>query len=175
MPTPRQSFDHKLDAIKGWFDLNSLDFAAKLSANVTFDTVFAGRVVHRNTDGEFEMGVAGTQMAIFLRQSSDDPDVANDGGDQWKGTIPNGVMSGLVATGGYELESTEFDTTLDYASNDVLKATADNADEDVGGVLSNDAVVYTDAVCGVVSRGVLTNVHKKQVLAFWPVYLPPIP
>ena len=82
---PRQMTAHTLDGIKGWpNNLHAVDFAAKLSPNVTIDPVFAGRCVHLNGAGEYEMGLPDIDkaghMPIFIFQNSDDPDVKNDGG-----------------------------------------------------------------------------------------------
>jgi hypothetical protein len=168
-------FDHTLDAVKGWLPGNmaSLDAAAKLSANVTIDPVYQGRVVHKNADEEFEMGCTGTEMAIFLMQNSDDYDVKNDGGNEWGAIAPTGVMSGLVATGGYELATTEFDSSRDYTVNDPLRAVASNSNATTGGRLTNESVtLYTTAVCGIVSKPVKKNMHGKNVLTLWPVFCP---
>lgn len=176
MPNPAQMFDHTLDALKGWPAPNALDFVAKLSTNVTLTPVPAGRCVH-NTASGFEMGVILTQMPIFLLNGSTDADVANAGGDLWTAIAPAGFLSGLVATGGYELETTEFDTAQTYALNDHLKAIDDNAGA-TGGTLTNQSLgtLYhasnMEARVGVVSRGKRTNAYGKSVLSFWPVYLP---
>lgn len=183
MPAPSLMFEHGLDIAKGWFEPAALDFAAPLSANVTF-VVPRGRVVHVNNQGEFEMGVGETDMGIFLLNGSEDYDVSNPGTTP-KGNFmhqaiaPKGVMSGLVAKGGYEIESTEFDDQQTYLANQLLTAPADNADEDVGGVLTNqgsggggDVQQFVDPVCGVVSRGRFVNAHGVSVLAFWPEWLP---
>lgn len=175
MAAPRQMFDHTLDAVKGWLPGNmaSLDCSAKLSANVTIDPVYAGRVVHKNADGEFEMGVTGTQMAIFLLQNSDDPDVQNEGGDDFQAIAPTGVMSGLVATGGYEVATTEFDSAQTYAINDVVRAVASNSNATTGGRLTNASFTLgTTAGVGVVSKAVAQNSHKKNVLTLWTAYIP---
>lgn len=185
---PSLMFEHCLSHPKGWFEPSALDFSAKLSPNVTIQA-FGGRVVHVNAAGEFEMGIANTQMAIFLLQADTDFDVSNPGTTpagnfMHQAIAPAGNMSGLVATGGYELESTEFDSApnLAYAPNQLLTAKADNTDQDTGGVLCNDragaggstGVVrqYTDPACGVVSRGQFKNEHNVEVIAFWPIYLP---
>lgn len=176
-------FEHGLDIAKGWFHPAALDYSAKLSANVTFD-VPAGRVAHLNAAGEFEMGVGETDMAIFLLQGERDYDVANPGTTRagnfmHRAIAPTGVMSGVVATGAYEIESTEFDTTREYLPNDLLTATADNDNLATGGVLTNagsgtagDVKQYVDPACGCVSKGAYRNAHGIMVLAFWPVYLP---
>lgn len=182
MARPRNMFDHTLDAVKGWVpgNMGSVDFAAKLSANVTIDPVYQGRVVHLNSAGEFEMGCVGDQMAIFLMQNSDDTDVESSGSNDDQQTFPRRVMQGLVAIGGYELASTEFDTDQTYAPNDSLRAIASNTVAATGGRLTNQGVVKVasasastaTAVCGRVSRGVKTNTHRKSVLYFWPVHIP---
>jgi len=183
MTAPSLMFENGLDVAKGWFDEAALDFSAPLSANVTFD-VPRGRVAHVNDAGEFEMGVGETDMAIFLLQGSEDFDVDNPGTTP-KGNFmhqaisPTGVMSGLVAEGAYEIESTEFDDDQTYAANELLTATASNSDVDTGGVLTNqgsgsdgDVEQFVDPVCGVVSRGRFVNAHNVPVLAFWPTYIP---
>jgi hypothetical protein len=178
-------YEHGIDVKKGWFDMAALDFAAKLAAAVTFD-VPGGRVVHVNDDGEFEMGIGQTDMAIFLIQGSADYDVSNPGQTlagnfMHRAIAPTGVMSGVVATGGYELETTEFDadSTVDYDPNTLLTATASNTDEDTGGVITSEGTgagsrvkQFVDPVCGVVSTGVHTNHNNISTLALWPVYLP---
>ncbi len=183
---PSLQAEHALSHPKGWFQPAALDFVAKLSPNVTIQA-FGGRVVHVNAAGEFEMGISGTKMAIFLLQADTDYDVSNPGttgaGNFMHQSIgPAGNQSGLVATGGYELESTEYDKADTYLPNQLLTAKADNTSQSAGGVLSNDrggagASVgavrqYTDAACGVVSRGAFRNEHNVDVLAFWPIYLP---
>ena len=120
-------FEHGLDVNKGWFQMAALDFSAKLSDNVTFE-VPAGRVAHLNAAGEFEMGVGETDMAIFLLQGESHNDVSNNGttaaGNFMHHSItPAGDMSGLVAEGPYEIESTEYDSDLEYTPNDLLTAT----------------------------------------------------
>jgi hypothetical protein len=176
-------FEHGIDVAKGWFEPAALDFAAKLSANVTF-VVPAGRVVHVNSAGEFEMGVADTDMGIVLIQGSEAYDVQNAGTTpsglfMHRAIAPTGVMSGLVCNGAYEIESTEFDTAQTYVPQELLTAGASNSVLATGGVLTNagtgaggDVEQYSDPVCGVVSRGSFTNAHGVEVLAFWPEWLP---
>jgi hypothetical protein len=186
MANPSQMFDHTLDAVKGWFHEAALDNSAKLSANVTIDPFEQGRVVHLNASKEYESGVKNANMAIFLLNSSNDPDVANPGGDYWQAIAPTGKMSGLVATGAYELESSEYRSAGTYNPGQLLAAEVANTTAATGGVLSDqdDAAAAltlpwlgnhsgTDqAVCGVVSTGINENSHGVNVLRFWPVYLP---
>lgn len=183
MTAPSLMFEHGLDIAKGWFQPAALDFAAPLSANVTFD-VPAGRVVHVNAQGEFEMGVGETDMGIFLIQGSDHFDVANpgttpSGNFMHQAIAPIGIMSGVVAKGGYEIESTEFDDNQTYLANELLTAGTSNTTLATGGVLTNqgsgaggDVEQFVDPVCGVVSRGRFINSHGIPALAFWPEWLP---
>ncbi len=185
---PSLMFEHCLSHPKGWFEPSALDFVAKLAPAVTIQA-FGGRVVHLNAAGEFEMGIAGTHMAIFLLQADTDYDVSNPGvtgaGNFMHQAIgPTGAQSGLVATGAYELESTEFDTAPNaaYVPGHLLTAKNSNTVQSTGGVLCNDrngaggsaglVRQYTDPACGVVSRGQFKNEHNVDVLAFWPIYLP---
>lgn len=188
--TPSGMAEHLLDTPKGWDAIvNVLDFSAPYSANIEFD-VPPGRVAHLNSSGEFEMGVAGNQMPLYLRTGTNNPDVRNQmmsaGGRFLQSPgIPAGNGSAVVGTGGFELASSEFDAdpATPYAPNQLLTAKADNTTAAVGGVLSNDrngaggsagpVRQYTDPACGVVSRGVVRpNEHSVDLLHFWSIYLP---
>lgn len=186
------AFTHKLEAAKGWSDRRSpLQTVAKISSNVQFDLP-VGRVVHLNSSGEYETGVASKQMPLFLLRGATSLDVKNEGltpegAFVQQPILPSGTaVTALVATGGYELATTEFDTNQTYAPNDLLVAPVDNTNSAVGGVLTNQGTgtagavqLYgADAVVGVVSRGVRKNHHRSydqnvpKLLYFWPVYLP---
>ena len=93
---PILMYNHCLDELKGWPDEAALDFDAHLSPNTKVDPLYGGRVVHVNSAGEFEPGISGTQMAIFLLQGSHELDVNNYGGNEWTAIAPTGKMSGLV-------------------------------------------------------------------------------
>lgn len=197
---PGLMFDHTLTPLKGWPSQTALDFDAPLSSNVniggTGAPVQSGMCVH-NTALGFEMGAKINQMALFLWPGGTDFDVSNPGVPAgvalggtssnlpaWVPIRPTGKLVALVATGGYELETTEFDTAQTYAINDYLRSVTSNTDANAGKLTNQDAsggagfatsakcTVYTDTVVGVVSRGAYTNSNGKQALAFWPVYLP---
>lgn len=151
-----------------------------------------------------EMG-ANKQMPIFLWSSPTDPDVSNPGvpagtpaygntayPDPYISTLPrttNQHLVGLVATGGYEVESTEYDPDQTYAANDGLRTVTSNTDANAGkvtnqagatppfnssgaAVYGNPAVAAWDTIVGIVSRGEYTNANRRPVLAYWTVYLP---
>jgi len=177
MAAPDLMFEHGLDVKKGWFDMASLDYDAKLASAVTFD-VPRGRVVHVDTDGNFRPGAHNTGVAIFLLNGSADADVSNpgttaSGNFMHKAIAPSGKMSGLVATGGYEISTTEFDSARTYVPGDLLTATASNTNAATGGVLTNNGVVqFVNPVVGVVSSGKAKNHNGIQALSFWGVWLP---
>lgn len=174
---PDLMFEHGLDVKKGWFDMASLDYSTKLSPSLSFD-VNRGRVVHVDSNGNFVPGAHKTNVAIFLLNGSTDADVANPGttaGGKFMhlAVAPTGKLSGLVATGGYEISTTEFDTARTYAPGDLLTATRTATPAATDGRLTNQSVTqYTTPVVGVVSSGAATNHNGISALSFWCVWLP---
>lgn len=173
MAVPKLITSKGMDVKKGWFDMSSLDYSAKMDSSVSVD-VPAGRVVHLNTNGNFEPGAHNTGVAIFLIQGSDDADVVNPGGAVNDPSVflhvpvrPSGKMSGLVATGGYEIATTEFDKNRSYEPGDLLTADTD------GVVTNEDAVQYVNPIVGVVSSGKVDRNHNNiPALSFWTCWLP---
>ena len=176
MPSPMQS--NLLTTLKGWWDMHALDFHATLSANVTFP-VPRGRCMSLNSVGQLETGVLTTAMALFTFPRSDDLSVVFNGGGTtfandakaYLGPFPAGAILTLVATGGYELATTEF-AAGSYTPGQTLKAINANTNATTGGTVTA-GIAYTDPIVGVVSRGIVDNGYGYNALAFWPVYLPP--
>lgn len=196
MPPPGQMFTHTLNPTKGWPNQSSLDHTAKISANVLY-SLLPGQVAHLNAAGQLEPGVVNTQMPLFMFQGKDDLDVNATPGTSAGGTIiewqpisPTGRVMCLVATGGFELETTEFDQLQTYLPNQPLRAPTGNGAGSAGisGTLTNQGVnttpdvadvagtgvlpptIHATAICGLVSRGVFANNYRQNVLAFWPVW-----
>lgn len=200
-------YEQALDVLKGWFHLAALDKSAKLASTLLAGAtaVPAGRVAVLNDDGEFVLDRIGgtvtasrTAMPIFLWNGSNHPDVYNDGTSptaidntgnsivNWIGISPTGVMSGLVATGGYELQTTEFDSTQTYHANTPLTATRGNNSAALDGILTSaTATPYTNWICGICSFHVQGdnqsaaatgpdgyNAHGMLTLSFWSYFLP---
>lgn len=201
MPTPRQMFTNALNALKGFIEEYALDFKGRLHNDVVV-RVPAGSVVHlagweslrgvnanaMDVVGLFKTGTpkqgGNPVMGIFVWQSSDDFDVTNDGGDPssndgalWIGIVParRGVLNGLVASGPYELQTTEYDTTKTYTANALLYGEPNDTNTNLpwAGRLTTDNGGGTNprTVCGVVSRGVVTNYNDVSVLSFWSVFI----
>ena len=172
--------DKGLDVKKGWFDMASLDYSAKPSANMNAAGIPRGRCAHLDASGDFVPGPSATGVAIFMLNGTDDADVSNPGTTSAGSfahiaVAPTGKMSGLVATGGYEIATTEF-VTGSYVSGQLLSATKVTAGATVAatdGQLTNAGVAaYSTPVVGVVSSGVADNHNGVQSLSFWSVWLP---
>jgi len=193
---PRQMTEHSLNALKGWPSPHAIDYSAAFHGSGTDGLVdgfvaFSGSLVSLNTSGNLVYGVAAGAMPMFLFQNSDDPDVANDGGNAltvsgaWTAVAPTGKMMALPACGSYELATTEFTGAItDYTPNIPLIADTNAADgdhADRGKVNAGTTVIAAaDAsdVVGIVSRvrgttaTASANSHGKDEVCFWPVYLP---
>lgn len=189
MTVPRQMTEHRLEVPKGWPSPHAVDYAAPVAASVlaaiSGGVVYAGRCVHLNTSGEYELGVTGYQMPLFLFNNSDDSDVENPGGNPatragaWVAVAPTGKLMALPAAGAYEMATTEFDTSLTYTPNQSLYAPTGTTLA-TSGVLTNAAgtggTYPAETIVAVVSRprtpSTARNSHGEHELFFWPVYLP---
>lgn len=169
MAAPRQMTANTLNALKGWPQMNAVDYTAALDSAIT-TVVPAGSVVSLNSSGKFILGVGNTKvMPMFLFANSDDPDIVNDGGDATtvKGVFipigPTGQSLALVATGAYELVTTSY-VSGSYLPNAALTSatTGSNAGKLSAGTMGTNMIV------GLVSRGVVDNGYGKNALAFWP-------
>ena len=195
--------NHEGYAIKGYFKSGALDKAAPVdlsNLHADIDAVLNGSVVSLNQNGHFQLGLEENAMPIFILQHSYDHDVVGPDGNiigaYNSGSVnestgqfevvdsytaanrapTQGVMNGLVATGGYEMRSTEFVTTETYTPNMALTAGAPG-DADAG--LLKPGVYCDDTICGVVSAvipaGGITNEHQREVIQFWTVFVPVCP
>lgn len=159
---PNQMYDHTLVPVKGAIAPRRLDFAA--APRPTADLV-EGMCCSLDPNGELRAGcpagaVGNKPMPIFVINSQDDFDTNSD-----KGNISGGVMSGLVGSGAFEVETTEYDDDT-YAPNDLLQSTD-------GNLSLLDQLPYGDATAvGVVSTGTSTNRDGQSILTFWTEYLP---
>ncbi len=178
MTAPRQMTAYTLNALKGWPQPAAVDFHTTFDPTVVDDdaVVLAGSVAHLSSAGQYLLGLgAKTVMPLFMFNSSDDPDVVNDGGDAstTKGVFvpinPTGQAMSLVAVGAYELVSTAF-VAGSYPPNTHLTSRL-SPDATAGQLRSG--TLWTPTICGVVSRGVVDNGYGYDALAFWPQYLPP--
>jgi hypothetical protein len=171
--TPAQMFDHTMIELSGRSVMHALDFSAEPAAT---ETSLAGSVCTLNSAGKFVAGlgdsVASTvhlshnaPMAIFMIQGTNEFDANSD-----VGNMSGGKQSGIVASGGYEIQTTEY-VAQTYRPNDTLTF-ATGASR---GKVTLSGENYSDYhLVGVVSRGVETNADAKSVLSFWTIYMPAV-
>ena len=168
--TPNPLIRELLNVVKGPSKMHRLDkYAVPASGQ---EEIHEGALVSLNNNGELVKGLsngagANRPMPMFAIQDIDDFDANSD-----VGNISGGVMSAIVATGGFEIETTEF-VEDSYNCNDLLTGgTAGN----LGKVTKATAVYGNDTVCGVVSSTDLVSgakqADKKAMLTFWTVYIP---
>jgi hypothetical protein len=180
MAAPRQMTANTLNALKGWPNMNAVDFHSEFDSSIPSGDlpVLAGSVLSLNSSGNYVLGVGTTSvMPLFSFNSSDDPTVRNDGGDAstdagvFVPISPTGQSLALVGIGAYELVSTAF-VAAAYPPNTPL--TADLSGGSDPGKLQA-GVLYTDMIVGIVSRGVVDNGYGKNAVAFWPFPVFPTP
>jgi hypothetical protein len=163
---------------KGWPSATALDYRVQFSSAVLY-TIVAGQSGHTTTADQFgnwQPGVTGQQMGLFLFQGQNDLDVNNTASSgQWQPVTPRGYAMCFPAKAPLELETTEYDSTQTYTANQPLRSpTGNSATAYPGsGQLTNQSFTFgTNAYCGLVSRGQFTNSYASKVIAFWPVYQP---
>ena len=172
---PAQMFDHRLNPIKGWPSPYALDKAKGVGQAAAEQGIKAGMVVHIDSvTGLFMRGLPGNQVPVFAWNDflAFDAQGADDGNISLYGN--NKGISGLVALGSYELQTTEYDTAYTYAVNDHLTAW----DSHLGGyVAANKGKIrkgfpYHETICGVVTAGAAVNNFGKYWVSLWTYYLP---
>lgn len=162
---PSQMYDHELNPVKGWWDMHALDKRVEISDQNSV-TVVKGMVGYLDpTTSKFLVGVVNGYMPMWAFQGENDFDANSD-----VGNISGGVLNCLVATGGYELETTEFVDGETYTPQVPLTGAAG---ADVGKLTPSANWASADQIVGVVSEdGPRTNDHGKEVVKFWPVFNP---
>jgi hypothetical protein len=159
-------YDHTLVTVKGPPRLNRLDFSA---APAAAQTILQGAIVSINSAGAIVEGCAvgigaNRPMPMWAIQATTDFDANSD-----VGNISGGVQSAVVATGGFEIETTEFVDTV-YAPNDLLKP---GLVASLGKFTLATVPPYgAEVIVGCVSKAVATNRDGVSVLRFWTMFLP---
>jgi len=165
-------FDHNIDVLKGPSLMHRLDYSAAVAAvpGDIYEGSLMSLVSAAGADqGKFTVGCpAGTDgvypMPIFALQGVNDFDANSD-----VGNISGGVMSGVVATGGFEIATTEFDAGGTYVPNALLTPDTVTA----GYVTDLGAAPYGALpVVGCVSKPPAVNADGKSMLSFWTMFLP---
>jgi hypothetical protein len=182
---------HTLNPARGGYNFDSgLAHSAPVASTITdpengMGVLYPGRAVHLGVEGGvpvYRTGCHHTGMTLFSFSFSDDPGVrGSESGDPasdefaWSGFGTEEVLLAFPASGGFELESTEYDPTASFPPNTPLTSARNDADIEVGGVLV-PGEVYVNPICGVVSSGLVPSGYSRpgltNALRFWPVWLP---
>jgi hypothetical protein len=184
-----------LNVVKGLTQISDLDYHAKFNAAelglISGGVVPQGRCVHVGADGTLKLGCGDGQLAMWMFQGTNEADVDNSGAGNpanvygaWVPMTPSGNVKCYVATGGFEMNTTEFKNDVAYAPNDHLEAPVSdgvpaNMLSTAGKLRKTSVKPYSHNVVAVVSRifnpsSTPRNSHGQFELHFWPVYLPKI-
>jgi len=166
---PAQMFDRRLNPIKGWPSPYALDKAGQVSDAEADQGLVAGMVMHIDSvTALFKRGLPANEVPVFAWNGFSNFDTmgADDGNISLYGNKKG--VSGLVGLGSFELQTTEFVDDV-YAPNTPL-AVDNTATVDLGKV--KPGAFYTDTIVGVVSDGLSTNAHGREIVTFWTYFLP---
>lgn len=170
-----QMYDHELVVVRGPAPQHRLEYAAPKASGVDF---VRGTVISADKFGNIvkgcAVGEAGNRpMPMFAIQGTSDLDAYTD---EYNTSV--GVQSAIVATGGFEIATTEY-VDGKYNVNDLLtcdengKVTKAGVDAYGEKVILGVCSIATDGVAAVNTIGMpTTNSYGKKLLTFWSVYLP---
>jgi hypothetical protein len=166
----KNDFDNIVHLVAGSNEMHALKFGAAVAANESFE---AGSLVSLDAHGKVVKGCATTAMPLWAINGTPDYDVRRD---EWN--IGGGKVNCFVATGGFELFTTAFDTTegVTYAPNTKLVPGTSTLSGKVTAASATVAGYAAQLLCGVVSRGIKKDtVHgTRNVLYFWPILQFPV-
>lgn len=138
-----------------------------------------GSVISLDANGQYVIGCAAGSAAnhpvpFISMKNIFDPDVMTGKKGATESTTTysavGGIIVGIPLTCGYEMETTEFDTTATYAPNDGLTAGVDTA---IGKVVkATGAPGGTEPYLGFVSLAPKTDYIGNQRLAFFANFIP---
>jgi hypothetical protein len=160
--TPSQNYDHVLNVVSGSDGMHDLQYYAAPASGETF---VKGSLCYVDSSGNLAAGGGDNSMPMWAITGVNDFDANGD-----VGNISGGVVSCFVATGGYEIFTTEYDSDGTYNPNQLL-----TADTSTAGYVAAAAAAYSNAVVvGCVSKGVQTDVYDQSVLYFWTMFIPKV-
>lgn len=171
---------HMCVAVKGPAPNWRAEYAAE-GADVNQE-IHEGSIISLNDKGKFVLGCPAGSKGYRPMPMWSCKDISNAGVVQFGGNVFAGYYHGLVATGGFEIETSEFvppaSSSDKYGYNDLLKPAPGMAeggkDEDLGKVTKAAVDAYgTTPIVGIVSRPPQTNnTCECQTIRFWTMFLP---
>lgn len=158
---PAQYYSHLVQAVSGSDRAHDLMFTAAAASG---QTIIRGACVTLDSTGKFINGKnSDHDMVMWVVNGTADFDYEAD-----VGNISGGKLGAFVASGGYELFTTEYVAGTYHPNDPLTTATAGN----VGKLTESTAAYSTVLQCGVVSKGVVADIYTTNVLYFWPVFVP---
>lgn len=130
--------------------------------------IHEGSLISLNENGQFVLGCPAGTGANRPMPMWSCKDKNNAGVVQYGGNVFAGNYHGLVATGGYEIETSEFNADETYAVNDMLMP------GEAGKVTKATGAAYgAFPVVGVVSCAVdMNRTCACKTIRFWSTYIP---
>ena len=168
MPTkdPTQHFENILMEVRGYVPNHALEIVAPTASGEEFS---AGSLVSLNSSGEIVAGCDDDAMPLFARNGTDDFDHSGD-----EGNIEGAGIAALVATGGFEVYTTAFDTSETYDPNTLLTA---GQGDDTGLVAPSPANYNDRVIVGCVSRVpkcTSETQYGQNLLNLWTMFIPKV-
>ncbi len=177
-----QSYTHTGEYIRGGH-LGSL-VKTRPIASGSITKAYAGRIVSIDSSGNFQVGNGGNTkaMPLMLLGGIESPSVYSESADNdWVPARTGDTAVAAVMTGGFELQSTEFDDGDTYAPNTYLTADSDGIIKAAAGPNGT----WVIGICSVyenqennqpvptqLAKGL--NANGKYVVTFWSYFLPAV-
>lgn len=144
-----QAFSNSLNVVAGYFGRGMLQKVLK-AKSTSIPNAVAGRAGYVDTDGTWVHGPCGLKKgpAYFVFRGVNQPDVYSDGSygsnfyeRYWVSGNAQGNITCIPATGGFELQTTEFNTAGTYTNGDMLKVDSDGKLNVSTATLGSDPIV----------------------------------
>lgn len=186
-----QMFENSLNIAAGYFGRGMLQKVVKVSSGSVSNAV-AGRCGYIDNNGQWVHGPCPVNKgpAYFVFRGTNHRDVSNDGAMTsgssywWVSGNVQGYITVIPATGGFELQTTEYDTSRTYNNGDALTVGSD------GKLTNNGITTYSSLIVGYCAPFTMmpenmrpatdtftptgTNAYRVPVLNFYTVFLPRI-
>ena len=183
--SPTQNYDHLLVPISGYDGMHDLQYHAVPAVAEVFNR---GSLISLDATGHWITGTGAVDsraMPCWAINASADLDAGGDPAEQGNiagardrqdGQLLGGIAA-FVATGGFELVTTEFDGAAPALAayllgNAPLIHDAVTPGFVTAGTLVGALPAIAESQVGVVSKGVRTEKYGQSVLQFWPIYNP---
>lgn len=157
-----QMFDHAIKVLRGFDPITALTKVFPIASGQE-NNALEGRVGHLDSNGQWVPGGTGTQVPIFLLP---EPNRLVDGQPYFQMGLPEtaNYRYGLVGLAGFEIQTTEFDTSKTYVTNAILTANSDGTLTTPTTALNETMNVWVCGICSYAQIGEGTDIYRPQSL-----------